>query len=201
MKKLILIILAVATMAGTVSAQRVDLFPKKSFYLYSMASFLHTYPDHLTVHKKSGISVILGGGFRLINFHDRYFLNLEIDHTGPGFPEGDRGSNVSITNFKLSVSHTPRWSKNVLLYTGVGVASIHYRNDRFRNQTQTGIVVDGGIKIPVSSSLAFRLEARGYFDSDNSGLYIYTDYDGAVVEHDFFNSLGLSFSAGLEYRF
>ncbi len=201
MKKTALLIISILAGISVLPAQKVSVFPKKSFYLYTMASLLNTYPDHLSAEKRSGGTFIVGGGYRLINFHNRYFLNFEIDFTGPGFPEGTRGSQISITNFKLSLSHTPGWTKSIIFYTGIGISSLHYSNDNYRNHTETAMVIDGGMKIPMSNSFAFRLDIRGYFDPDNSGLFVYTDHDGVAIEHSSAGRLGLSLSAGMELRF
>ena len=223
MKKTILgVLIAMIVISGTLSAGRgrgnsdVRFFEPGSVYIYLMGSYTHLSPpaDHyysLGADSANAFGPTIGVGFRLVNFGNRIFINVEGDYTFSTFDFAPYNDEQKVHSFTIGANVEGRLSRRFHLFGGIGVTFINFKDLGYLswddyyydigNDTITTLEIAFGIKVPVTRNLSFRTEFRinsevyGEFDVFDDYYY---DYYDDYSDWEFVSS---SFMIGLELRF
>jgi hypothetical protein len=199
------------------SKSTVKFFAPGGFYVYAMGSYNRFAPsqDHyITLGSGSShaYAPLLGIGYRVVNINDRLFICLEGEYSPITYDFEDFARHQEISVFSLLLNFEGRiFSKfPLLVFGGIGVgfhglSDLGYENDQgdyilVGNDTVSILVLDMGIKVPISRFLFIRSEFQW-----NTELYTNREYYNDYWVHpwdikwDFLHSSALSM--GLEIHF
>jgi hypothetical protein len=221
MKKLLLYILIFSltftvgeSMLFSKSKSTVKFFAPGGLYIYVMGSYNRFAPpddyyDAMGSESSHAYAPLLGIGYRVVNINDRVFISLEGEYSPMTYDFGDFARNQQISVLSLILNFEGRiFSKfPLVLFGGFGVGShglsdLGYENDQgdyifVGDDTVTILVLDVGIKVPITRFLLFRSEFQ--WNSEAFGPYEYytiSQVDPWDKKLDFLHSS--AFSVGLD---
>lgn len=230
MKKIIFVVLIAAVIAsgclfgensyarGSKRKSDVRFFQPGSFYIYVMGSYTHLSPPvdlflPLGDEAANAFGPTIGVGFRIVNFGNKVFINLEGDYTLTSFDFAPYAEDQKVHMITLGFNVEGRLSPRFHLFGGMGVTFHRFSDLGYYGPTDIFFDMGGdtittlelalGIKIPISRNLSFRTEFRinseVYGDFDYYDDYYYDEYyDDEFSDWEFVSS---SFMIGLELRF
>jgi hypothetical protein len=151
---------------------------------------------------------ILGIGYRVVNINERVFISLEGEYSPITYDFGDfaRNQKTSVFSFLLNFEGHIFSKFPLAVFGGFGFGShrlsdLGYENDQgdyivVGDDKVTILVLDVGIKVPISRLLLIRSEFQ--WNSESSGFST-TQVDPLERQSDFLHSSALSM--GLEIHF
>ncbi len=194
----------------------VRYFSKDSVYVYAMGSTNRLNPDFgnyaLGMDSASTLAPVVGLGWRMINFSNRFFFNLEFDYTPAKFDFFSR-SNQHIDFYTLMLDAElkifRRNPASIFFGMGASLVSLHepYRgNDGYGyyyygTDSTVAMALELGAKFPLTRKLFFRSGIRVYGKVTPSYDYEYDYWDDEYDDDSDFDAFSTSFSLGLEYHF
>jgi hypothetical protein len=191
MKKLLLYIMIFwltltfgESMLFSKSKSTVKFFGPGGLYVYVMGSYNRFAPsqDHrmaLGSESSHAYATILGIGYRVVNINDRVFISLEGEYSPITYNFGDfaRNQEISVFSFLLNFEGRIFSIFPLAVFGGLGVgfhglSDLGYENDqgdyiRVGDDMVTILVLDVGIKVPISRFLLIRTEFQWNSESYN----------------------------------
>ncbi len=199
----------------------VTYFSSRSLYFYVMGSY-HVFDPpgenfyELGPDSAGTFAPIFGAGYRLVNIGERFFLNLEVDYA-PGiydFGAYARDQEIRAWTILLDAEWNFKRRSPFFVTFGIGIGIFDMRNLGYTddygeyiptgNDTEAGVTVKFGLKLPISNNFTLRTEFR--WNGKSYGDYCYWDdwYDYCGdTETDFLSSaicLGLEFHFGSRHK-
>ncbi len=224
MKKLLLYILIFSltltfgvSMLFSKSKSTVKFFAPGGFYVYVMGSYNRFAPpdeyyNALGFESSHAYAPLLGIGYRVVNINDRVFISVEGEYSPIKYDFEDFARNQEISVFSLMLNFEGRiFSKFPLVVFGGlgfgshGLSDLGYENDQGEyilvgDDSVAILVLDVGIKVPISRFLLIRTEFQ--WNSESYGPYeFYTPQIDPLGyrQSDLLHSSALSM--GLEIHF
>jgi hypothetical protein len=157
------------------SKSTVKFFAPGGLYVYVLGSYNRFAPsqDHRTAlgsESSHAYAPLLGVGYRVVNINDRVFVSLEGEYSWAAynFAGLTREQKISTVSFMLNVKWRISSKFPLVVFGGFGVGShglsdLGYENDQgdyilVGDDTVTILVLDVGIKVPISRFLLIRSE-------------------------------------------
>jgi hypothetical protein len=170
------------------SKSTVEFFAPGGFYAYVMGSYNRFAPSQdnymaLGSDSSHAYAPILGIGYRVVNINDRVFLGLEGEYswTAYNFAGSTREQKISTVSFMLNAEGRISSKFPLVVFGGFGIGvheflDLGYENDQgdfipIEDDTMTILVLDVGIKVPVSRFLLIRSEFQWNSERYNSIEY------------------------------
>jgi opacity protein-like surface antigen len=210
-KKLAAILLLLVPFLGMAKKHKVTYFSPRSFYIYSMASWITEVPSDYYGFEDDAASPVLGMGYTIVNFGNRTLLNLEFDAATSEF-DFDLFSPTRIWFYTLTftVEYRSFLQLPLNVYVGFGGAMLHYS---YKKAEQNGFTADwsvfdeneyvfaanAGIKVRLVKNLMLRAELRHYWKS--FGESFFWDDEWEYYYDDDTYPFGTAISIGLELHF
>jgi hypothetical protein len=210
MKKIMLwIIILTLIFAGSTFAEKKKkggfrFLSPGDIYFYTMGTVvnINPYDVYESYGREREFSLLVGAGFPMFIFYDRYKLNFEFDFVKPSYDiladDIMDTQSVQFLNFTLNFEYLLR-NKKVSFYGGLGLTSIKYlENTIFYKETYTAMLIDMGFKVRMTRNISFRGEFRYYVEPGDSEYDAY--YDEYYSTSDPIG-LGTLIGIGLEINF
>lgn len=197
---------------------KVKFFSKNSVYVYGMGSSISFDPDfgnysYLQGDSSSSFAPVVGLGFRVLNFANRSFINVEFDYTPGKFDYFNR-DDLKVEYFSLMANAEMRvFRRNpVSFFLGIGASVVSvekpYMNIMANNlsvyygdDSRVAMAVEIGTKYPISKKLFFRSAVRFYGDLEEDEEYEYDFWGDGNESNSKLDAFSTSITVGFEFHF
>ena len=217
-----LVVLVLALAGGTLFSQskpksRVRWFSPGSLYIYILGSFNRfTPPDvhslWLGYGNSEAFAPVFGIGYRVVNFGDKFFINLEGEYSPASydFSGYTRDQKISVLSVMINAEGNISRRVPVILFGGIGIGSHHLSDLKYEDywgdivtlgdDNILVMALDIGVKFPISKRLLIRAEYQwnGEVYNDFDDYWDYWDDEWDNTRWDFLSS---SVSIGIEFHF
>ena len=212
-RKLVIILLLLVPFLGMAKKPKVTYLSPRSFYIYSMASWIFEVPSDYYGFEDDAAAPVLGMGFTIINFGNRMLFNMEFDAATAEFNfDLFRGTRIWFYSLIFNTEYRFFLRTPLSVYAGFGGAMFHYSYKEVEQNNVTGgwsafdenefvFAANAGIKVRLVKNLMLRAELRHYWKGFGEGFYWDDDWEWEYYYDDDTCPFGTTIAIGLEFHF
>lgn len=210
-KKLAAILLLLVPFLGMAKKHKVTYFSPRSFYIYSMASWITDVPSNYYGFEDDAAAPVLGMGYTIVNFGNRTLFNLEFDAATAEFDfDLFRPTRIWFYTLTFNVEYRSFLQLPLSVYAGFGGAMFHYS---YKIAEQNSFIEDwsafekneyvfaanAGVKVRLLKNVMLRAELRHYWKG--FGESFYWDDEWEYYYDDDVCPFGTAIAIGVEFHF